>query len=115
MLGLGSAVAGQDMLKGGGALGVGSTLEGAEGSALEGSAPEEGVGVCARAFAVADSASGLVRLPNLSPPPYGSVCMHARFPFEAPMLRSVSPRSSGRRFLGPHFTPIHLAVSVHDF
>ena len=115
VLGLGSAVAGQDMLKGGGALGVGSTLEGAEGSALEGSVPEEGVGARAWAFAVVDSTSGLARLPDLSPPLYRSVCMHARFPFEAPMLRSVSPRSSGRRFLGPRFTPIHLAVSVHDF
>ena len=94
---------------------MGSTLEEAEGSALEGSALEEGIGACARAFAVADSASGLVRLPNLSPPPYGSVCIHACFPFEAPMLRSVSSRSSGRHFLGPRFTPIHLAVSVHDF
>ena len=102
VLGLGSAVAGRDMVKGGGALGVGSTLKGAEGSALEGSVPEEGVGARAQAFAVADSASGLVRLPDLSPPPYGSVCMHACFPFEAPMLQSVSPRSSGRRFLGPH-------------
>ena len=61
VLGLGSAVAGRDMLKGGGALGVGSTLEGAEGSTLEGSAPEEGVGARARAFAVVDSASGLAR------------------------------------------------------
>ena len=94
----------------------GSVFEGsgAEGSALGGSVPEEGA-VRARAFAPADCASGLARLPDLSPSAYGSVCMRARVPFEAPMLRSVSPCSSGRRFFGPRFTPIRLAISVHDF
>jgi hypothetical protein len=123
VLGLGSAVAGEDVLKGGGTMEVGSTLEGAEGSAFEGSGAEgsalggsrlEEGAARARAFAPADYASGLARLPDLSPPAYRSVCMHARFPFEAPM-RSICPCSLGRRFFRPRFTPIHLAVSVHDF
>jgi hypothetical protein len=85
VLGLGSAVAGEDVLKGGGTMEV-STLEGAEGSAFEGSGaegsalggsvPEEGA-ARARAFAPADCASGLACLPDLLPA-YGSVCMHAR-------------------------------------
>jgi hypothetical protein len=92
---------------------VGSMLKGAEGSVFEGSGaegsmlggsvPEEGA-ACARAFAPVDCASGLAHLPDLSPPAYGSVCMRARFPFEAPMLCSVSLCSSGRHFFGPRFT-----------
>ena len=86
----------------GGALGEGSTFGG------------EGIGGArVRAFAAADSTSGLARLPDRLPPVYGLAYV-LRFPFRAPMLRSVSPCSPGSRHIGARFTPIFTAVSGHE-
>ena len=77
-----------------------------------------GVGMAARAslFAAAETASGLARLPDLSPPAYGSIFLQRRLPLTA-LMRSVDVFSPvGLCFLfGPVLMPIRLAVSAQVF
>jgi len=75
-----------------------------------------GAGTRERSFAAAETASGLARLPDLSPAAYGSLYLRPRLPLTGPM-RSVlvfAPVGPGFRF-GAFPAPMHPAVSAQVF
>ena len=77
-----------------------------------------GAQACTCTFAVAESTSGFMHLPDLSPPAYGSLWIWWCFPLATLMLCSIKLLSSGRDTGGfqclAHFVPIHSAISSQD-
>ena len=74
-----------------------------------------GMAVQASVFAAAETALGLARLPDLSPPAYRSIYLQERLPLAGPM-RSVSVFLLTRLFrFGVFLIPMRLAVSAQVF
>ena len=76
-----------------------------------------GAGTAARAsvFAAAETASGLARLPDLSPPAYGSIYLQECLPLAGPM-RSVSVfLPTGLFRFGVFLIPMRSAISAQVF
>ena len=103
----------------GGAVEGGGTMEAARalgGTVVEGGTIAMGMQACACTFAVAESASGFVHLPDLSPLAYGSLWIQRCFPLVVLMLCSIKPLSSGRDTSSfwhlACFAPIHSPIWV---
>jgi len=79
-----------------------------------------GVGTAAQAqahsFVVAETASGLAHLPNLSPAAYGSLYLQEHLPLEAPMRCSVFLLTGPSFCFGDFFlTSMRTAILVQVF
>ena len=92
-----------------------------EGGYASGTAPDDfamvkaGTAAWASVFAAAETASGLARLPDLSPPAYGSLYLWEHLPLTGPMHSVFVFPPTGLLHFGPFPIPMRSAVLAQVF